>query len=123
MTRRLHTTLHAAALMVALGTFIVGCAGPQERPANEDPPPFRDAALTIPTAAGMVVAGTWSRDDVITALGEGNTVRFDSGHEVRLYRDKRTDASVSPAELVVLISPGGVVQKLRIKPATPLGPP
>lgn len=123
MTRRLHITLRHAALMMASSAFLTGCAGPLERPASEDPPPFRDAALAIPVAATIVVPGRSTRADMIAALGEGSAVRFDSGYEVRLYRDRRTDPAISPAELVVLISPGGIAQKVRIKPATRLPQP
>lgn len=118
MMRSLHAPLQRATLMAALGVFIPGCADMRERPASEDPPPFRDAALTIPRAATIVVAGTSTRADVIAAFGEGSAVRFDSGYEVRLYRDRRTDAAVSPAELVILLSPDGIAQKVRLKPAT-----
>jgi hypothetical protein len=110
-------------LAIVSGLLIAGCAGPQARPASEDPAPFRDTTLTIPMAASSVVPGTSTRADLIAALGEGNAVRFDSGWEVRLYRNRRTDAAISPAELVVLISPDGIAQKLRTKPATRLLPP
>lgn len=123
MTRSLHITLQRAALVLISSAFIAGCAGLRERPASEDPPPFRDAALTIPVAATIVVPGRSTRADVIAILGEGSAVRFDSGYEVRLYRDRRTEPAISPAELVVLISPGGIAQKLRIKPATRLPQP
>lgn len=110
----------AALLWVAL--WLAACAAPGERPASEDPPPFRDASLTMVLARAAVTPGTSTRAEVITALGEGAAVRFDTGWEVRVYRDRRTDANTSPAELVVLFSPGGIAQRVRLKPAYALPP-
>jgi hypothetical protein len=123
MKRSLHNPLQGVALVVASAALIAGCASPQQRPVSEDPPAFSDPALSIPVAASSVVAGKSTRAELIATLGEGSVVRFDSGYEVRLYRDRRINAATSPAELVVLISPGGIAQKVRVKPATRLPSP
>jgi len=48
-----------------------------------------------------------TRTDLIKALGEGTTVRFDSGYEMHVYRpDPQT-------EFVALVAPSGAVAKVR----------
>jgi hypothetical protein len=54
---------------------------------------------------------------VRTALGPAESVRFDSGHEVWVYRAKNVRTPSASPELVILFSPQGVVKKLRARPA------
>ncbi|RYX91490.1 MAG: hypothetical protein EOO28_25655 [Comamonadaceae bacterium] len=115
-------SLKRAAALVSVALLLAACAATGERPPGEDPPPFRDALLTMASARAAVTPGTSTRTDVIAALGEGVAVRFDTGWEVRVYRDRRQDANTSPAELVVLFSPGGMAHKVRLKPAYALPP-
>jgi hypothetical protein len=53
-----------------------------------------------------------AKEELLSLLGEGNAVRFETGYEVRVYRPG--DGS----EFVVLISPTGVLVKTRTLNAT-----
>lgn len=104
-------------LVVATLVCFTGCAAPQSRAPL---PPFRDPALTLQGASETIVPGKTARDALAANLGPANTVRFASGFEVWIYSMKTAagqSSATSPAELVLLLDPSGVVQKVRIKPA------
>ena len=78
---------------------------------------FRDPALTVPAAAQLVAPGRTSRQELLDRLGPAETVRFDTGYEVWVYRARGARDPRSVPELVVLIDPAGVVRKVRERPA------
>ena len=44
-------------------------------------------------------------------------VKFDSGFEVWVYRNKSPETKAAPGEFVILFAPSGVVKKTRLRPA------
>ena len=96
---------------------LAGCAGPS---AGSKPqagaPGFRDPGMSIQSANAAIAIGTSSRAEVLMALGPAIVIKFDSGYEVWVYRDKSPEKATKPAELVILFAPSGVVKKTRIKP-------
>jgi hypothetical protein len=69
-------------------------------------------------AVGCVVPGRSTRADLASAFPNATVVRFDSGYEVWVDRDKpdrrdRRDESV--AERVMLLDPSGVLTKSRLR--------
>jgi hypothetical protein len=110
----------ALALVLMACLWLAGCAGPGGRLGLPDKAaPFRDPALSMQGAKQLVVPGQSTQADVLAALGPATVVRFDSGFEVWVYRDRpaRSDASSASAEFVILFTPSGVVKKTRIRPA------
>jgi len=112
-----------SSLVLAAGLWLGGCAAP---PPTVLVPAFRDPAMSMQDAHGLIVPGTTTRAALLASLGLAPVVRFDSGWEVWIYREKekngkRSSQSVagSPAELVILLDGSGVVKKSRIKPAYP----
>jgi len=106
--------MRCCTLVVATLVCFAGCAAPQSRA------PFRDPALTLQGASETIVPGKTARDALAANLGPATTVRFASGFEVWIYSMKTAagqSSATSPAELVLLLDPAGVVQKVRIKPA------
>jgi hypothetical protein len=90
---------------------------------------WRPAAVAARAAHDAVVPGRSTRADVVARFGETQVIRFDSGYEVWVYRlegaapaPPRSDSDKawrpSPAELVILFAPTGVVAKSRIRPAS-----
>ena len=67
--------------------------------------------------AGAIAIGSATQADVMAALGPAAVIRFDSGHEVWVYRGKSPEATAAKAELVVLFAPTGIAKKTRIRPA------
>ncbi|MDO9358408.1 MAG: hypothetical protein Q7T70_05405 [Polaromonas sp.] len=99
--------------------MLTGCATP-EPPAPT--PPFRDPAMSLQEGRNTLVNGSTTRAELAERLGPADKVRFDNGFEVWVYRlrerpQQGQPATRSPAELVVLLDPSGVVRKSRIKPA------
>jgi hypothetical protein len=114
--------------LLALVLCLCGCVGLpaafQFTPGHSatPAPPFRDPALSIPGAIAAVTVGQTTRAEVLARLGEATVLKFDSGFEVWVYREKlsRVEAArVSPAELVILFAPSGIVTKIRTRPAYP----
>jgi len=106
-------------LIIAACLWLVGCTAPRP-PAPL--PPFRDPAMTLQGASQTILPGRTSRDELATSLGPATVVRFAGGFEVWIYSVKATASQPpagSPAELVVLLDPSGVVKKTRIKPVYP----
>ena len=104
-------------LVLACCLGLAACAGPGGFGADDLQPPFRDKTLAMQSAQGMVTPGTSNKADVTAALGPAaSVVRFDSGYEVWIYREKPPKSPTPGAELVILFSPSGIVQKTRIRP-------
>lgn len=90
----------------------------------------RPSVLASNGASSAVIAGRSTKADVIAALGPTQTIQFDSGYEVWVYRlavsetfGPRFAASdkawpPAPAEFVILFGPSGVVAKTRMRPAS-----
>ena len=76
--------------------------------------------MSMQSANEAITIGTSTRAEVLAALGPAIVVKFDSGYEVWAYRKKSPERSpekaATPAELVILFAPSGVVKKTRIKP-------
>ena len=67
--------------------------------------------------AGADAGDKRTKSEVLAAFGQATTIKFDSGFEVWVYRDKRSqDAPRAAAERVILFGPSGVVQKIRVRP-------
>ena len=90
---------------------LAGCAG-FNAPAA---PPFRNPALTLPSAEALVVPGQSTRSDVADALGPATVVTFDSGFEVWAYRTHPPGDASATNELVILFGPTGTVRKTRLR--------
>jgi hypothetical protein len=103
-------------LLLACCVGLAACAGPGGHGADDLQPPFRDKALTMQSAQGMVTPGASTKADVVAALGPATVVRFDSGYEVWAYRERPPKSAAPGAEFVILFAPSGVVQKTRIRP-------
>lgn len=70
-----------------------------------------------PAAAQALASPGSGKAQVAAALGRANTIRFDSGWEVWVYRWPGADRSTRGAtELVVLFDAQGTVKKSRIRP-------
>ncbi len=85
------------------------------------PPAFRNPSLNAQTAAATVVPGQSTKAQVAALLGPAESFRFDSGYEVWAWRGKPAKAAASQPEVVVLFSPDGVAQKVRVRPAATTG--
>ncbi|RZJ12212.1 MAG: hypothetical protein EOO54_20605 [Haliea sp.] len=107
---------HAWAVLCVAAALLTACAGAPFGP-GEGASPFRSPNMTMAAAQQLVAPGRTTKADVLAALGPATVVRFDSGFEVWAYRDKPVRQADSPAELVMLFTPSGVVQKVRAKPA------
>ena len=109
--------LMRASLVVVFCACAAGCAGtggfsnPRDAAAS-----FLPESLSAQAASDAVVVGKSSKSDVAAALGKATEIRFDSGYEVWVYRQKGTGRADPPAEFVVLFAPSGVVKKTRIRP-------
>ena len=118
-----HTTqsrMHTASrhgLVFTLCLLMAACAGPGGLGASRKITPFSDPAMTIQRAMALAVPGQATKADVAAALGAANVVTFDSGYEIWVYREKPDVPNADSAELVILFTPAGVVQKSRTRPA------
>ena len=109
---------------ISAGLICLGLAGCADLSAVSNPqssrPAFRDPAMSIESATAAIGIGTSTQAEVLAALGPGTVVKFDSGYEIWVYRERSPDtagnAEIKPAELVILFSPDGTVKKTRIKP-------
>ena len=122
---------------LAAGVIAGGlCACAIREPAR--PVAASEPASPVATAANMTRTAEAlrgrSREDVIAALGPATIIRFDSGYEVWVYRfvepaprkpTRETDSAPAaerdhpPSELVMLLTPAGVVAKIRVRSASP----
>lgn len=103
----------AAAMAASLA--LAGCAIPMFGP-EPARPAFRDPQVSMAAAQQAIVVGTSTKADVQARLGPAEVVRFDTGWEVWAWRDKRGREPAAWSELVVLFSPDGVAQKVRLRP-------
>jgi hypothetical protein len=83
---------------------------------------YMDDKTTAASTAGTVTIGS-SKSDVLSALGKGIEIRFDSGYEEWIYRfTEEAPAKGMHArkrELVVLFAPSGMVSKTRLRVSPP----
>ncbi len=105
------TSLGLRSALAVAALLLAGCAG-FNAPAA---PPFRDPALSMPSAQTLVVPGQSTRGDVAAALGPATVITFDSGFEVWAYRTQPAGAASASTELVILFGPSGVVRKTRLR--------
>lgn len=108
----------AGALFGALfgALLLTGCALPALVPGTgPQKPVFIDPAMTVETAAQAVVLGT-DRQAAQARLGPAETLAFDSGYEVWVYRARGQADDAEGPELVLLFDPQGRLSKLRVKP-------
>jgi hypothetical protein len=78
--------------------------------------PMAGASAAGREAIGRIVAGRSRRADVAAAFPQATVVRFDSGYEVWVDRDRterRARQDIEPAERVLLVDPSGLVAKTR----------
>jgi hypothetical protein len=111
------------AAVLGLCAWLAGCAGLDGTSGtSQRQPPFRDPAMSVQEAGGIVVAGKSTKAEVATALGPATAVKFDSGFEVWVYRGKPpAGQKTDEPEFIVLFDPAGTVKKTRIRPAYPTG--
>ena len=102
------TTLAAAlALALPLAGCVTGAAEPGKVVAED-------------RFSQVVVPGRTTRAELLAAFGPTRSMRFDSGYETWLYE---ADAGAGRhTELVLLLDPAGVVQKMRRRPPYPTDP-
>ena len=79
---------------------------------------LRDKTMSVEKAQSALVTGKTTKAEALAALGPAAVVAFDSGFEVWAYRSRQGRNRDANAELVVLFTPAGVVQKSRIRPAS-----
>ncbi|MDB5947631.1 MAG: hypothetical protein JWQ33_2657 [Ramlibacter sp.] len=78
-----------------------------------------DTAGAAQRAVGTIVPGSSTRADVAAVFPKATPIRFDSGYEVWVDRDKpdrRAGRDVELAERIFLVDPSGVVTKARVRP-------
>jgi hypothetical protein len=109
--------MRRADAVLAGALLLGGCAALQ--PGLPDKPMFRDTRLNVATAAAQVVPGRTTKADLASALGEPETLKFDGGLEIWLYR-ARPPRTTQP-ELLVLFGPDGVARKVRVRPGDAAG--
>ena len=123
-----------AGWLLAVCTVLAGCVGstwPEASGADAVSAAalgrvlFPGKKMLLDEVKERLVPGQTSKAQTLDALGPATVVQFDSGYEVWVYRGKarkpaNNDADTGP-ELVILFTPGGVVQKSRIRPASTPG--
>lgn len=111
-------SLPSLSLVFACGLWLAGCAGGgQPFSSGNTDVVFSNQSMSVQQAAAAVAIGQSTKAGVLAALGPATTIRFDSGHEVWVYRGKPLRAPATSAEFVILFAPSGTVQKTRIRPA------
>jgi hypothetical protein len=110
-------TLRVLPLSAAL-TLLSGCAGSGGLSGAESVAPmFRNNALSAQSAQSSLVIGKTTKAETLDALGPATVIKFDSGYEVWAYRSAVKRSRDAGAELVILFTSAGVVQKSRVRPA------
>lgn len=114
--------MRRASLCLAGCLLLAGCAGAPGLQRQAGTAVFKDPALTMASARDRIVIGKSSRQDLLDALGPAEVIAFDSGYAVWVYREaeprgRAARASAERAQLVVLVSPSGLVEKVRFRPA------
>ena len=112
----LRTPFFRSSLAALSCIWFAGCAGPfgAFSPADSGPT-FRDASMSMQGAKDAVVIGSATKADVLTALGSGNVVKFDSGFEVWVYKGRTANTTADRDEFVILFTPSGIVKKTRMR--------
>jgi hypothetical protein len=73
-------------------------------------------SISAQAASDAVVIGKSSKADVAAALGKASEIRFDSGYEVWVYRDRGSSSGADArTEFAILFAPSGIVKKTRIR--------
>ena len=102
----------------ASGLWLGGCAGAGEPfTSGSTDVVFSNKSMSVQQADAAVAIGRSTKADVLAALGPATTIRFDSGHEVWVYRGRPLRAPATGAEFIILFAPSGTVQKTRIRSA------
>ena len=114
--------MQRASLWLAAGLLLTGCAGAPS-PRKAEASVFKDPALSITAARDRIVPGRSTKQDLLDALGPAEVIAFESGYAVWVYREAapRSRSARVPAEgaqLVVLVAPSGLVEKVRLRPAS-----
>lgn len=100
---------------VLCATLLAGCALLATTPAA---PQFAgQPGLTVAEAAQRITPGQSTRAQVTARLGAAETLRFDSGWEVWVYRARASRPPNAAPELLVLFGPDGVARKVRSRGA------
>ena len=106
--------------MVCAGClWLAGCAGPGLFNMGADAPASSNPAVSMQNAGDTIVIGKTTKAEVMAALGAATVINFDSGFEVWVYRARSRAPSETKAEFVILFTPGGIVNKTRVRPAYP----
>lgn len=111
-------------LVIGALTLLVSCAGSVGWSVPDaDAPLFVNKSLSAEQAISGLIPGQTTQADVLAALGPATVIRFDSGYEVWAYRSRqgrtRDEKRDRHPEVVMLFSPIGVLEKSRVRPATP----
>ena len=110
---------------ITLGTVLAAALGACAAPGAGSAPPIDERIL-----ASRLIPGATTRTEILAAFGSASVVKFDSGYEVWIYRDRAgaprllryvpvvgLGAGLIPdrkRELVILFGPDGVVRKSRL---------
>ena len=65
-------------------------------------------------SVGAIVPGLSTRAEVAAALPKARMLRFDSGYEVWVDRDRPESKDAQVPERAILVNPSGVVEKVRV---------
>ncbi|MDB5966254.1 MAG: hypothetical protein JWQ72_2754 [Polaromonas sp.] len=106
----------AIATVLAFSACMAGCAAGLAGSGGASP--FRNPEMTLQAAADAVLTGASTRDEVRARLGGATVIRFDSGYEVWVYRSPSRGPPETRAELVILLTPEGLVRKKRLRAAS-----
>ncbi|MGZ5153874.1 MAG: hypothetical protein ACXWNJ_18760 [Vulcanimicrobiaceae bacterium] len=129
------TDLFRIVVAHAIAVCIAGCAIQASTVPTAAVTPMRAKVIATARTKDAVAIGKSTKADVIASLGETRVISFDTGYEVWVYRlanDTPADAAAAqriartdsgkawprtPAEVVILFAPSGLVAKTRIRPA------
>lgn len=101
---------------LAAALLLSGCALPALVSGTGPPKPvFPNPAMTVEAAAQAVALGM-DAQAVQARLGPAETLAFDSGYEVWVYRAREQADGAEGPELVLLFDPQGRLSKQRVKP-------
>jgi hypothetical protein len=101
---------------LAAAALASGCGAPLLQQEARPAPVFRDAGMTAALASQSVVVGRSTKPQVAALLGPGETLRFENGYEVWVYRARDPQARARSEELAILFDPAGVAAKVRLRP-------
>ena len=87
-----------------------------------DPMTGADAAAPLQADVGGIVPGRSTRAELSATFPAAMPIRFPTGYEVWVDRDKpdrRSSQNMTPGERIFLVDPAGVVGKARSRPPSP----